>query len=104
MLQPPPFLFGAVAAGPGPALRLAAFCRAGVIASAQRRGTTMPPEAPRCLSCGEREAQCRGLCVACFGRQAAAVERRQATWEDLEAQGQALPARRKGRRDPHRGK
>jgi hypothetical protein len=58
----------------------------------------MPDESPPCLSCRERAAQCRGLCVSCYSRLADSVRHGATTWEALEAVGQALPAKRSGRR------
>src|SRR6516164_6618335 len=51
---------------------------------------TSPPPAAPCLSCRERAAQCRGLCVPCYNRLAVAVRRGETTWAALEAAGRAL--------------
>ena len=59
---------------------------------------SMPDESPPCLSCHGRAAQCRGLCVPCYNRLAVAVRHGETTWAALEAAGQALPAKRSGRR------
>ena len=59
--------------------------------------TSTPPAAP-CLSCQGRAAQCRGLCVPCYNRLAVSVRHGETTWAALEAAGQALPAKRLGRR------
>ena len=53
---------------------------------------------PSCLSCCERAAQCRGLCVPCSNRLAVSVRHGEITWAALEAAGLALPAKRSGRR------
>jgi hypothetical protein len=53
---------------------------------------------PPCLACRERAAQCRGLCLACYSRLSSAVGQGETTWAALEAGGQALPAKRSGRR------
>jgi len=63
---------------------------------------TSPP--PPCLSCQERPAQGRGLCVPCYNRLAVSVRHGETAWAALEASGQALPAKRPGRRFRTRGK
>ena len=59
---------------------------------------TLPAGPPPCLSCRERAAPCRGLCVLCYNRLAVAVRHGETTWAALEAAGRALPAKRPGRR------
>ena len=59
-----------------------------------------PTAPPPCLSCRERAAPCRGLCLACYSRLSSAVGQGETTWAALEAGGQALPAKRSGRHFP----
>ena len=58
---------------------------------------TLPAGPQPCLSCRERAAQCRGLCVPCSNRLAVAVRHGATTWAALEAAGQALLAKRSAR-------
>ena len=46
-----------------------------------------------CLSCRERAPVRRGLCFRCYDRLGRAVRGGKATWAELEAGGQALPAK-----------
>ena len=56
----------------------------------------MPTELQLCLSCGERAAQCRGLCMACYNRLGITVRQGETTWAALEALGQARAPQKAG--------
>ena len=65
----------------------------------EERWRSEPTHCPApCLSCRERAAQCRGLCLGCYRCLSSAVGLGETTWEALEADWWALPANRQGRR------
>ena len=51
-------------------------------------------EAVACLSCHKHVGTRRGLCRSCYGMACRRIQRGETTWEQLEREGQCLPAKR----------